>query len=62
MLNWSSTAALNDPKKYRFGFNGKEDDDEWAKQDYGFRIYDRRIGRFLSVNLNEKVQSTDKYN
>jgi RHS repeat-associated protein len=50
MPNWSSTAAVNDPKKYRFGFNGKEDDDEWAKQDYGFRIYDGRIGRFLSVD------------
>ncbi len=49
MPKWS-TSALNDPKKYRFGFNGKEDDDEWAKQDYGFRIYDGRIGRFLSVD------------
>jgi RHS repeat-associated protein len=50
MPNWSSTAAVNDPKKYRFGYNGKEDDDEWGKQDYGFRIYDGRIGRFLSVD------------
>jgi RHS repeat-associated protein len=50
MPNWSSTASVNDPKKYRFGYNGKEDDDEWGKQDYGFRIYDGRIGRFLSVD------------
>jgi RHS repeat-associated protein len=50
MPNWSSTAAVNDPKKYRFGYNGKEDDDEWGKQDYGFRISDPRIGRFLSVD------------
>jgi RHS repeat-associated protein len=50
MPNWSGTAAVNDPKKYRFGYNGKEDDDEWAKQDYGFRISDPRIGRFLSVD------------
>ena len=35
---------------YRYSFNGKEDDSEWAKQDYGFRIYDKRIGRFLSVD------------
>jgi RHS repeat-associated protein len=35
---------------YRYGFNGKEDDDEWGKQDYGFRMYDARVGRFLSVD------------
>jgi RHS repeat-associated protein len=46
---WSSS-ALNDPKRYRFGFNGKEDDDEWTKQDYGFRMYDPRVARFLSVD------------
>jgi RHS repeat-associated protein len=50
MPGWSGTAAVNDPKKYRFGYNGKEDDDEWGKQDYGFRISDPRIGRFLSVD------------
>jgi RHS repeat-associated protein len=50
MPGWSGTATVNDPKKYRFGYNGKEDDDEWAKQDYGFRISDPRIGRFLSVD------------
>ena len=39
---------------YRFGFNGKEKDNEWnsggATYDYGFRIYDPRIGKFLSVD------------
>ncbi|MFW5872481.1 MAG: RHS repeat domain-containing protein [bacterium] len=40
---------------YRFGFNGKEKDDEWhgstgTVYDYGFRIYDARIARFLSVD------------
>jgi RHS repeat-associated protein len=39
---------------YRFGFNGKEDDDEVKgdgnQQDYGMRIYDPRLGRFLSVD------------
>jgi RHS repeat-associated protein len=38
---------------YRYGFNGKENDSEIKgegnQQDYGFRIYDPRIGRFLSV-------------
>ena len=39
---------------YRFGYNGKEQDDEvkggGAQYDYGFRIYDSRLGRFLSVD------------
>ena len=41
--------------EYRYGFNGMEMDDEvkgikGAQYDYGFRIYDPRIGRFLSVD------------
>lgn len=39
---------------YRYGFNGKEMDNEVSGQgnqyDYGFRIYNPRIGRFLSVD------------
>ena len=40
---------------YRFGFNGKEKDNngEWgnsAHYDYGFRIYDPTYARFLSVD------------
>src|SRR6476659_4876110 len=39
---------------YRYGFNGKEKDDEVKglgnQMDYGMRIYDSRIGRFLSVD------------
>ena len=35
---------------YRYGFNGKENDGEWAKQDYGARISDPRIARFLSLD------------
>ena len=38
----------------RYGFNGKEQDAEvkgsGAQYDYGFRIYDPRLGRFLSVD------------
>ena len=37
---------------YRYGFNGKENDNEVKgtgnQQDYGMRIYDPRIGKFLS--------------
>jgi RHS repeat-associated protein len=39
---------------YRYGFNGKENDNEvkgeGAQQDYGMRIYDPRLGRFQSVD------------
>ena len=39
---------------YRYGFNGKEKDvnGEWGNTvyDYGFRIYDPRIAKFLSVD------------
>jgi RHS repeat-associated protein len=41
------------PNNYRYGFNGKEKDDEvkgmsGSQYDYGMRIYDSRLGRFLS--------------
>jgi RHS repeat-associated protein len=39
---------------YRYGFNGKESDNEvkgaGTQYDYGFRIYDPRLGKFLSVD------------
>jgi len=54
--NWQAGAG-----SYRYGFNGKENDNEVKKdangndliggqQDYGMRIYDPRIGKFLSVD------------
>ena len=40
--------------EYRYGFNGKENDREWGTggltQDYGFRLYNPSIGKFLSVD------------
>jgi len=46
--NWSGGS------EYRYGFNGKEQDPETYGDgniyDYGFRVYDPRIGRFLSVD------------
>jgi RHS repeat-associated protein len=36
--------------KYRYSYNGKETDDETGIQDYGFRMYDSRLCRFLSVD------------
>ena len=39
---------------YRYGFNGKENDNEVKgegnEQDYGMRVYDTRLGRFLSLD------------
>lgn len=39
---------------YRYGFNGKENDNEVKgegnQQDYGLRIYDPRLGKFLSID------------
>ncbi len=35
---------------YRYGFNGKEKDNEVVQYDYGFRIYDPRLVRFKSVD------------
>ena len=37
-------------KYYRYGFNGKENDGETGTQDYGMRIYNPAIARFLSVD------------
>jgi RHS repeat-associated protein len=37
---------------YRYGFNGKEDDKDFGEgvQDYGARVYDKRLSKFLSVD------------
>jgi RHS repeat-associated protein len=41
-------------EEYRYGYNGKEKDNEWNGSgnmiDYGFRVHDPRLGRFLSVD------------
>ena len=46
---------LSGAKMYRFAFNGKESDDETYgigdEYDYGARIYDPRVGRFMSMDL-----------
>ncbi len=42
-----------DAGDYRYGFNGKENDRDWGTkwiQDYGFRLYNPSIGKFLSVD------------
>ncbi len=39
-------------REYRHGFNGKEKDSETASDvyDFGARIYDGRLGRWLSLD------------
>jgi RHS repeat-associated protein len=43
---------------YRYGFNGKENDNEVKgegdQQDYGMRVYDPRLGKFLSEDPLKK--------
>ncbi len=51
---------------YRYGYNGKEKDADMkgndATYDYGFRIYDARIAKFLSVDpLTKKYPELSTY-
>ncbi|MDO3628862.1 AHH domain-containing protein [Mucilaginibacter sp. BT774] len=58
------TYAANN--SYRYGFNGKENDNDVKgtgnEQDYGMRIYDPRVGKFLSVDpLSAKYPELTPY-
>ncbi len=46
------TTSTTNAAEYRYGFNGKENDKDISDggQDYGMRIYDARLGKFLSVD------------
>ena len=51
---------------YRYGFNGKENDNDVKgqgnQQDYGMRIYDPRTGKFLSADpLTQKYPFYSPY-
>jgi RHS repeat-associated protein len=51
----SREALPNSNVPYKFGFNGKMNDNDvkggfGLQQDYGMRVYDNRVGRFLSVD------------
>jgi RHS repeat-associated protein len=52
---------------YRYGFNGKEKDDEVEgagnEYDFGDRIYDPRLGRFFSIDPKfKKFSDLSPYN
>ena len=47
---------------YRYGFNGKENDKETGEQDYGIRMYDPRIAKFLSIDpISKKFPELSPY-
>ena len=53
--------------KYRYGFNGKENDNEVKGDgnhiDFGARMYDARLGRWLSLDpLQKKYPSVSAFN
>jgi RHS repeat-associated protein len=61
----SGQEALFDTS-YRFSFNGKESDSEVKGEgnslDFGARLYDSRLGRFIAVDPdNEKFAATSPY-
>ncbi len=53
-------------EEHRYGFNGKENDDEVIGkanfEDYGMRMYNTRIGRFFNVDpLTKKYPELTPY-
>ncbi len=64
--DYSYTLCSKPRDNYRYGFNGKEKDNEIAGignfQDYGFREYDDRIARFNAVDpITKKYPSLTPY-
>ncbi|WP_315814240.1 RHS repeat-associated core domain-containing protein [Paraflavitalea speifideaquila] len=56
--------TIGSSAKYKFGFNGKEKDNSTGNDnyDYGARIYDGRIGRWLSVDAySDKYPNVSPY-
>jgi RHS repeat-associated protein len=54
LMTGTAIYRRNSTSTYKFGYNGKVMDNDWngegAMYDYGFRIYDPRICKFLSVD------------
>jgi len=54
MMQYARNYTESNVGNYRFGFNGKENDNEVKgagnQIDYGMRVYDPRVGRFASVD------------
>ncbi len=55
MIRPNGSYTAEGANTYRFAFNGKEKDPEFSNNyDYGFRIYNPNIAKFLSVDPLEK--------
>jgi RHS repeat-associated protein len=68
ILIWKSMPGRNyNNGSYKYGFNGKENDNEVVgtgsgTQDYGFRIYNPALGKFLSIDpLTSKFPELTPY-
>jgi RHS repeat-associated protein len=46
----SISARTYNSSDYRYGFNGKENDNETGWQDYGMRMYNPKLNRFFTVD------------
>ena len=58
-MQYTVTASSYDANgDYRYGYNGKEKDDEIKGEansmDFGARVYDPRVGRWVSVDPLER--------
>ena len=65
MDHGSSTTDRSWSEGYRYGFNGKERDNSTASDsyDFGARILDTRLGRWLSVDpMSSKYANLNPYN
>ena len=71
-MNWLASFGMLIPNRhgnsgvYRYGFNGKENDNEVMGEgnfeDYGMRMYNTRIGRFFNVDpLTKKYPELTPY-
>ena len=61
-FGWNQPGRSLNADRSRFTFNGKEFDPEWNIQDYGFRLYDNRLGKFLSFDpLSDKYPDLTPY-
>ncbi|MGH1336865.1 MAG: RHS repeat domain-containing protein [Aureispira sp.] len=64
-FGWNQPGRSVNSDKARFGFNGKEDDEELSNgsQDFGARYYDARVGRWWGIDpLSQKFTEWSPYN
>jgi RHS repeat-associated protein len=63
-FGWEMPGRKYNSTNYRYGFNGKEKDGEWSDNyNFGARIHEPRIGRFLSIDpLRIHYPSYSPYN